>query len=523
MMRFRWMALVLVVLLVGMGLAAGAQGEVINVGFRGDPGNVDPAATMPTNNTWFLFYNVFERLVRADKDDPNNVVGVLAVSWETNADGSLWTFKLRESVEFHDGTKFNAEAVKYSFERLMGIALGPSEWFADVIDTVTVVDDYTVTFTLKKAYPLFPSLLSALDGPYIISPTAYKAQATTDDPWSRTWASENMVGTGPYIITDWVREQYVVLGAFDGYWGGWEGEHFTQINYKVVREPSSRKLGLLTGTLDYAEDISYTDIPSLVMNPDVVVHPNSTTQLWMIHLNNGRPPFDDAVVRQAVSYAFPYDATIQYIFQGYAVQAQGGLGRGLLYHNPNAIMYSTDLEKAKGLLAQAGYTDGGFTLELLYISGLDFQRQIAEAFQANLAELGITLEIRNYPWSTLVEMNSLPVSERPYMSIRYNAPDFNDPFSQTFKPIYECGQSWNWSAYCSAEYDALLKEAETTTDAAELQRIAYRMQELMTEEAASIYIAEGSQVAGLGVDIEGYYSIAFYPGIAYIYDMYRSK
>jgi len=520
-MRHWWTGLMLGVLLVGLGLAAVAQGDTITVGFRGDPGNVDPAATMPTNNTWFMFYNVYERLCRADKDDPNNVIGILATAWETNEDGSAWTFTLREGVTFHDGTTFDAEDVKYSFERLLGIAHGPSEWFANVIDAVTVNGPCSVTFTLKQPYALFPNLLTAMDGPYIVSAETMQAHATDDDPWAQDWAKENMVGTGPYQVSQWVREQYIQLAAFDAYWGGWEGDHFTAINYRVVREPASRKLGLLTGTLDYAEDISFMDIPSLVMNADVEVHPNPTTQLWMVHLNNGRAPLDDPIVRQALSYTFPYDATIQYIFQGYAVQAAGALGRGLLYHNPDVTMYKTDLEKAAELLADAGYPNGGFTLDLLYITGLDYQRQIGEAFQANLDELGIALELRSFPWATIVEMNNLAPEERPYMSIRYNAPDFNDPFSQTFTSLFECGQSWNWSYYCNQEYDRLLEEAETTVDPDEIQAIAYRLQDLVVDEAACIFIAEGTQVAGLRKNIAGYYSIAFYPGIAYVYDMYR--
>jgi peptide/nickel transport system substrate-binding protein len=105
--------------------------------------------------------------------------------------------------------------------------------------------------------------------------------------------------------------------------------------------------------------------------------------------------------------------------------------------------------------------------------------------------------------------------------MRYNAPDFNDPFSQMFKPIYECGQSWNWSAYCSPEYDALLARANTTVDPAEIQAIAEEIQRIVVDDAVNIYVAEATQVAGLRKDIKGYYAIAFYPGFAYIYDMYR--
>ncbi len=511
----------LVVLVGAVGFVGIPQEDVISVGFRGDPGNLDPAATMPTNNTWFMFYNVYERLCRADKEDPNKVVGILATDWKVFEDGKVWLFNLRQGVLFHDHTPFNAEAVKYSFDRLIGIGKGPASWFLDVIDEVVVEGEYGVKFILKRPYSIFPNLLSAIDGPYIVSPTACKAHATSGDPWAQEWAKENMVGTGPYVITEWVHEQYVLLEAFVDYWGGWEGKHFTKINFKIVREPSSRKLGLLTGTLDYSEDIAFTDIPSLVVAKDVDVHANSTTQHWMVHMNNQRAPLDNLKVRQAISYAFPYMDTIQYIFQGYARQAQGGLGRGLLYHNGDVFMYETDLEKAAALLAEAGHPEGGFTLDILTITGLGFQQQIAEAFQSNLAQLGITLEIRSFPWPTIVQMNELDPQERPYLTIRYNAPDFNDPFSQTLKPIYFCDDPWNWSAYCNPYYEDVYARAATTTDPDELKAIAYELQEIVVDDAVNIYIAEGTQVAATRKDIKGYYAISFYPGFAYIYDMYR--
>ncbi len=518
-----WLVTLLVICLGVTSLVGAAQENVINISFRGDPGNLDPAATMPTNNTWFMFYNVYERLCRADKEDPNKVVGILATDWEVFEQGKVWVFDLRDGVIFHDGTVFNAEAVKYSFDRLLGIAKGPAGWFLDVIDEVVVEDEHTVKFVLKRPYSIFPNLLSAIDGPYIVSPTAFKAHITDDDPWAQDWGKENMVGTGPYVITKWVHEQYLILEAFQDYWGGWDGKHFTKINFKIVREPSSRKLGLLTGTIDYAEDISFMDIPSLVINKDIDVYPNSTTQLWYVHMNNQRAPLDNLKVRQALSYAFPYRETIQYIFQGYAVQAQGGLGRGLLYHNDDVFMYEMDLEKAAEFLTEAGYPDGAFTIDLLTVAGLDYQRQIAEAFQSNLSQLGITLEIRSYPWPTLVQMNGLDPQERPYMTIRYNAPDFNDPFSQTLKPIYFCDEAWNWSAYCNPSYEELYSRVATTTDPEELRAIAEELQRIVVDDVVNINFAEGTQVAALRKDIKGYHAISFYPGFAYIYDMYREQ
>ena len=495
--------------------------DTITVAYREDPGSLDPASSMPSSPTWFLYYQVYERLVKANPNDPNTVQPVLATSWSVSEDGKEWIFNLRKGVTFHDGSPMTAEDVKYSFDRLLAINLGPASWFADIIQEVVVVDEHTVLFRLKRPYGMFLGLLSALDGPYIVCEEAFKAHASPDDPWAREWAKEHMVGTGPYKLVEWVHGQYIILEKYDGYWRGWEGKHFDKIVFKVVREVSSRMMGIIAGTLDYVTDISFTDIPRLQADPNVEVHVTPTTQLWLVHMNNQRPPLTDRNLREVLSWAFPYKKAIEYIFQGYAKQAQGTLARGILYHNPNLPIYHEDLDRAKAIFEGAGYQPGEVTLDLYYVSGVDFERRLAEAFQSNLAQIGINLELKAAPWPTLVALNEQPPEERPYMSIRYNAPDFNDPFSQTLKPLYECGQSWNWSAYCNSEYDELLAEAESTVDPDRLQEIAYKLQEKVVNDVVNIFVAEGSSVVATRKDIKGFYSIPFYPDIVYVYDLYR--
>jgi len=516
------MVLLLVLMGIGQEYASGAKKDaMLTAGFREDPGILDPASIMPSNPTWFIWYQTYERLVVADRKDPNKVKPVLATDWTSLEGGKIWEFKLRKGVKFHDGTPFNAEAVKYSFGRLIGIGLGPSKWFADVIEEVQVVDDYTVKFILKRPYFLFPGLLSVMDGPYIVSPTAFKAHATTDDPWAKEWTKSNIVGTGPYIFDEWVHGQYITVVKNKDYWGGWEGKHFDKIMFKIVREPGSRKMGLITGALDYAEDIVYTDIADIEKDPNVNVHVYPTTQLWMVHMNNQRPPLNDVRLRKALSWAFPYKDAIDFIFLGYAKQAQGAMGRDMAYHEDNLPMFSTDLGKAKELLEKAKYKPGEITLDLYWITGLDFQRRIAEAFQSNLGQIGIKVEIKSAPWPTIVELNGRPPAERPYMTIRYNAPDYADPFSQTLRPIYACGDPWNWEAYCNPRYDELLSRGELSADPVEIERIAKELQWMVFNEAANIFLAEGTGVAATRKDIKGFYTIPYYPGITYVYDMYR--
>jgi len=516
-----WLVALLVMCFAVMSLVVVAQENTITVGFRGDPGSLDVASTNPTNNVWFQYYQVYERLVRADKEAPSKQVGVLATSWEASESAKIWTFHLREGVEFQDGSAFTADAVKYSFDRVMSIGLGPATWFSQRIDKIEVVDDYTVKFILRNSYLPFPGLLAVMDGSYIVSPTAVKAHATNDDPWAREWLKDHMVGTGPYMLQEWVHAQYLILVKNPNYWGGWEGKHFDKIVFKIVREVSSRKMGLITGDLDYAEDISYTDIADLEKNPDVNVHVYPTTQLWIIHVNTQRPPLDDVRLRRALSWAFPYKKAIDYIFLGYAEQAQGGLGRGMAYHTDDLPMYTTNLDKAKELLEEAGYKPGEITLDIYWISGVDYERMLAEAFQSNLAQIGVKLEVKSAPWPTVVQLTSGDPAKRPYMSIRYNAPDYADPFSQTLRPIYACGEAWNWGAYCNPLYDELLAKAESSTDPIESAELASVLQWMAFHDAADIFIAEGTGVCGTRSDIKGFYTIPYYTQIAYIYDMYR--
>ena len=509
--------------LISVGCISALGEEVITVGFRGDPGNLDPASGDPTNNTWFIHYQTYERLTRASKENPDEVKPILASSWESQEDGQVWIFHLREGVEFQNGASFTAEDVKYSFNRVMGIGVRtPSKWFSDLIDSMEIMDEHQIKFTLKKPYPLFPNLLSAMDATYIVDSGTLKEHATNDDPWAQEWARSHLVGTGPYELTEWKHGQYLTLEKNEDYWGGWDGKHFDKIQFKIVRESSSRKIGVMEGSLDYVEDLSFTDIPVLKSRGQVDVHTYATSQLWMIHMNNQRPPLDDVNVRKALTWAFPYQDAVEYIFQGYTDVAQGALGRGMAFHNDELPVYSQDLEKAKSYLDKAGYEEGEIKLNLYYISGIDFERRLGEVFQSNLAEIGIDLELESAPWPTLVEMHEArEPEERPYMAIRYNAPDYNGPFTQTLVPIFGCDQSWNWSAYCSSEYEDLLEKYRTTTDQEELKNIAYRLQELVVEDAVNLYLCEGTGVSATRSDIKGYYTIPFYPGIAYVYDMYR--
>ena len=269
-------------LAVAFGVAGLAQqGDYMVCGFRGDPGSLDPAATSSTDYTWFLYFQIYEQLCKLDGDA--QVVPVLATSWDINEAGDEYVFHLRKGVTFHDGSTFNADAVRYSFERIFAVNMGPGAWMQEHVGLPEVIDEYTVKFTLKHPYETFPGLLASLmGGAYIVSPTAFRANATDNDPWAVEWARSNAIGSGPYKLDEWIHGQFITLSKNEGYWKGWGGEHFDGILFRVVRETSSRVLGLMAGTLDFAIGLNYTDVPPLEADPGVEVNVVPSSYLYMI-------------------------------------------------------------------------------------------------------------------------------------------------------------------------------------------------------------------------------------------------
>jgi peptide/nickel transport system substrate-binding protein len=208
------------------------------------------------------------------KDGKVDVGPGLAASVKTD-DAKVWILTLQRGVRFMDGAPFNAEAVKYNFDRVRGMKQAPARRLPG-IDSVETMDDSTVRITLASAQPAFSENLAVL---LMVSPSAAKAHATADDPWGAKWMSDNAVGTGPYRVENWVKGQTVTLVKNPDYWRGWNGSHVEKIILHVVKEAGTRRLLLENGDVDLAEAISVDDLDA----PEQGGRPGGSGQRAALH------------------------------------------------------------------------------------------------------------------------------------------------------------------------------------------------------------------------------------------------
>jgi len=476
----------------------------------------DPSDTF--SNEIIALQNIYETLLRYDPFE-DKLIPILATEYSTSEDGLVWTFKLREGVKFHTGNPFNADAVKYSIERTIERGMGASFiWHA--VDEIRVVDEYTVEFILKYPAPL-DIIAAAGYGAYIFDPVV------TEEKGHEWFLEGNACGTGPYMVESWERGQELVLTKFEEYWGGWKDHHFDKVVQKVVPEASTRRHMLEAGEADYIEALPFEHIEALQANPDITISVTPSFQSLFGHLNTEKPPLDNKLVRQALSYAMPYDGIIDHVMYGYARQSRGAVPYGLWGHDESLFQYTHDLDRARQLLEEAGYPGGGFSLVLTYVSGDDFERRTAELYKAELAKLGIDLEIRGMPWESQWDLAKSPnPMDRQDIFLFYWWPDVADPISFLQGMFYSEDEIvFNLCYYKNPEYDALVDEANMLSglDRDRASQFYAQAQEHLIEDAAALYIYDQQYVRPLRSNFKGYKDNPAYPHVVFFYDCYREE
>ena len=325
----------------------------------------------------------------------------LATSWQVSEDGRTWTFTLRDHVRFHDGTRLDADAVVFSFERLLlkghpfEVVDGGTYWrsmLADV-EKVTAVGPLTVAIHTRRKYT---PLLDNLAKYSIVSPTAVKK-------WGAAFP-EHPVGTGPFVFEDWAKGSRVIVRRNLLYWG--VPALLNQIVFQVVGDARQRLINLESGSVDLATAIIPDEQPFVELHPDLVLHHTSGNNVSYLALNAKHPPFDDVRVRRAANYAVNKEPIVKLGFQGRATAADTPLPpSGWAYHSP-AAQYQYDPVAAKRLLAEAaadGVFDPNRTYRLYAPSTprpyLPQPERVARYIQASLAQAGIRTRLVLQPYA----------------------------------------------------------------------------------------------------------------------------
>lgn len=477
--------------------------------------DLDPSTGFSNDSA--VVSNIYDTLTRyAPPGSTPQVQPLLATSWEQSADGLTWTFKLRPGVKFHDGTPVNAAAVKFSIERTMKLAQGGA-FIWDPVKTVTAVDDLTVQFALKYQAPL-DLIVSSGYGAWIMSPAATEGK---DNAW---FNAGHDAGSGPYMLDSYEKDQRAILKRFDGYWGGWKPGQFDTVIMKVVEDATARQQMIQSGEADFTYTIPTENLPALQADPSVKVVTNTAYQNLMILLNTVKDPTKNVLVRQALAAAFPYQVVIDSTMTGYATQSRGAAPAALIDGSDQVPQAAYDIAKAKELLAQAGYPNGGLTLSLTYTAGDTVEQQAAELFRAELAKIGITLEVKGLAWEAQWSLAKGDPTKAQDGFMFYWWPTYATPYDFMFNLFHsEKSPNFNLGYYKNPAYDTLIDEANTllSSDRATAMKKFVEADTTLVNDAAAIFVYDQQNIHVIRANLNGYVDNPAYPHVLFAYNVSR--
>lgn len=373
----------------------------------GDSVSLDPA-NATDGESYYASRLITETLV-AYEDDNTDIIAGLATEWKTTDEaGLVWGFNLREGVKFHDGTDFNAEAVKINFDRWMfedneyrnegenfeywGYMFGG---YPGIVKEVRVVSDYVVEIELNSPSAPFISNL-AMPSFGIMSPTAMKKYGKD--------IFKNPVGTGPYMFKEWQKDDKVVVVKNKDYW---ESEPIIdKIVFRAIPDNSARLMELQNGTIDIMTGVSPDDAAIVEADSNLDLYLRPSMNVGYLAMNMMKKPFDDVRVRRAFNYAVDKQGIIDAFYAGLAETAKNPIPPSLWGFNDDIEPYEYNPEKAKELLAEAGYPDGfKTTLWAMPVARpyMPQPKEIATALQQQLGAIGVEAEIVTMDWATYLE------------------------------------------------------------------------------------------------------------------------
>lgn len=466
--------------------------NVLVVGQIAEPKSLDPAAVTAVND-FRIVMNMYDGLVRY-KDGALEVEPGLAKSWNISSDGLTYTFDLRQGIKFHDGTPFNAEAVKFNFDRMLdkkhpynNTGPFPLSFFFSSIKETAVVNDHTVKFTLNAPYAPFLSNLAYPTG-LIVSPAAVKKHGKD--------VGRHPSGTGPFKFAEWKSKSKVVVTRNENYWGG--APKLEAVVFRPITDANTRVAEMLSGGIDLMVEIPPDSVKQFNGN-GFALHEQAGPHLWFLILNAKQGPFADKRVRQAINYAINKKALVENVLQGTAEIAAGPTPPAFAWaYNETLQPYPYDPEKAKALIKAAGkqgaelvfyVTEGG--------SGMLDPVAMGAAIQADLAKVGFKVKIETYEWNTFLgKVNpglegKADMAEMAWMT---NDPD-TLPFLALRTGAWPDKKGFNSGYYSNPEVDKLLEAARKSTDQAERAKLYKKMQVIVHDDAPWAFIANWKQNA----------------------------
>ncbi|HWN02871.1 MAG TPA: ABC transporter substrate-binding protein [Candidatus Dormibacteraeota bacterium] len=491
----------LVALTAGAPPAPAQSASTLVVGLVAEPVALDPAQVTDLNSTR-VARRVVETLVRY-ADDSTEIVPYLAESWTISKDGLSYTFKLRRGVTFHDGTPFNAQAVKFSFERQFNAEhpankLGKypfATYFFGGVKAIEAIDDQTVRFVLKEPRASFLAIL-IVPAAAIVSPTAVLKLGQD--------FAVSPVGTGPFKFASWDRGQRVVLEKNPSYWRF--PVKVDRVIFRPITEDQARLTELLTGSIDLIVGTPPDFVAQLENHPKVTLQKQVGAHVWYLGFNNTKKPFDDRRVRQALNYAVNKEAIVRDVLKGTGAVSKGPVLPGTWGDEGGLKAFPYDPERAKKLLAEAGLPSGFSTTLWVPESGSGMQSPVAMStiIQSNLKAVGVNVTLQTMEWGTFLA--KLRTKEQDMFALSWMAGS-EDP-DLVMYPLLHSSQ-WtpvgpNRALYKNPRFDEVLAQARLVTDQAKRAELYREAQRLLHDDPPWIFIDHEVQTAAFAKRVQGF-------------------
>lgn len=478
--------LLLVLVFAVLGLPSNqavAEKNVLKIGTGVDVVSLDPHKYKTTPDL-VVDNLIFENLVAYDHN--LNVVPVLATSWE-RIDDLRWKFKLRKGAKFHDGTPFNAQAAKINLDRVRVAPRGMN--YFGMIESVGIEDDYTILIKTKERFaPFLRNLCIPIGG--MISPKAIETHGED--------IAHHPVGTGHFKFKEWRPKERLVLERNDVYWG--EKAKLEKVIFVPIPEEGTRAMAFESGEIDVISDALPHRIPKYKADPKINVITGPATRNVWIGFNVGDKMLSNVKLRQAIAHGINRDKIVEYVLEGLAINAQAFIPE-IVMKSKKKFNFDYDPKKAKDLLNEAGYPTGVemsiWTPEGRYLK----DRQIAEAVQAQLSQIGIKVNVRVMEWAALMDAFHRHEHQLGIFGWGWAT---GDP-EASLRACFHSKSTWNWSDYKRPKIDTLLDEAVSTLDTEKRWALYEELQQLLIDEAVAVPIYHKLNIFAASKKVKNFY------------------
>ena len=469
-----------------------AHAATLNVLQTEAPRSMDPG-DQTASFTAAVLDPMYEGLVR--RNDKLELEPALATSWSSDPTGLIWTFKLRPGVVFHDGARFDADAVVANIQRHLDTkrGLAASGRLRPVIAGVTAIDPMTVEFKLKAPYPAFLALLTTGPG-LMVSPKGDAAGTI----------GRIADGTGPYKLAEYKSGEYVLEQKFPGYWGKPGGSD--AIKWTWSAEPSILNMAVQSGDADVVNPLPPAFAKTVAANPALKLSQTDGSAVFWVALNTKMKPLDDVRVRQALNYATDRKGLVQVIMNGYARPANSPLAAVTPGYDASLDPYPTSIDKAKALLKEAGVADG-FAMS---VAVQEPEARIAEVLQGMWAKIGVKLEVRKMEGGVWTKASFADPAGKAADGLGATLASWSSGVNGAdlqLRPLYDTA-SWapggaNLGFFSDPKLDALIDKAASTLDVPARNAIYVDAQKLVNADAPHVLLYYKNDLFATRADVSG--------------------